>query len=335
MEAYAIMDEILHLNRGSGVVVDTESGRDKDVSFGRDDGLFGRVLCIGIGPTDVSHEHHVYVFADSCFGIDEVTGDDLTFINKRKMVDLLCKCGVIAQNGKYDAGVLMSFLDHDVPFPLVDDTMLASYACYEVRGIHGLEYMGQELLGSPDWKDEVKEYINKEEGYGAIPRHILNRYNAYDVHATRLLKSYFRNLISSKGLDEFYSWLIGTVSPMLTIVERNGMGWDHERSKEIEADLTEQIDHLEELLPFNPRSWQQVMAYLLDHGIRTDSTDEDHLKVILEQPDHKVKPEVKDTIKLVLDVRALSKKRGTYVTGPDEKATQDGRVHTTYLIHGN
>ena len=335
LEANALMDEIIRLNKGSGVVVDTESGRDKDVSFGRDDGLFGRVLCIGIGPTDVSHEHHVYVFADSCFGIDDVTDDDLTVANKLKMVKLLCECGVIAQNGKYDAGVLMSYLDHPVPFPLVDDTMLASYACYEVRGIHGLDYMGQELLGSPDWKDEVKEYITKEEGYGAIPRDILNRYNAYDVHATRLLKSYFRNLISSKGLDEFYSWLIGTVSPMLTIVERNGMGWDHERSKEIEAALTKEIDLYEELLPFNPRSPKQVTEWLEENKILTDSTDEAHIKLLLEQPDHKVKPDVKEILNTILKARGVSKLRGTYVTGPDEKATADGRIHTTYLIHGS
>jgi hypothetical protein len=65
--AHGVMEEIIALNRGNGVVVDTESGWDKDNSYGRDDGEFGRVLCIGIGPTDVSHEHHVYIFADSCF----------------------------------------------------------------------------------------------------------------------------------------------------------------------------------------------------------------------------------------------------------------------------
>jgi len=176
--AYAKMQEIIALNRGHGVVVDTESGRDKDVSFGRDDGLFGRVLCIGIGPMDVSHEHHVYIFADSCFGFDQVTIDDYSIINKQKMVELLLTCGVIAQNGKYDVGVLMAFLNCAIPFPLLFDTMLASYALYEVGGIHGLDYMGQELLGAPDWKDVVKPYVTKDEGYGAIPRPILYKYNA-------------------------------------------------------------------------------------------------------------------------------------------------------------
>lgn len=343
--ANAIMNEIIGLNKGHGVVVDTESGRDKDVSFGRDDGLFGRVLCIGIGPTDVSHEHHVYVFADSCFGPDDITDDDFSLVNRLKMIQLLNKCGVIAQNGKYDEGVLMSFLDHDYPFPLVDDTMLASYACYEVRGIHGLDYMGQELLGAPDWKSVVDEYVNKEEGYGAIPRKVLYKYNAYDVHGTRLLRSYFSNLLERRGLTKFYRWLVDTVSPMLTIVEKNGMGWDHERSKKIEAALTQEIEELEDQLPFlpnddegkpwiqlNPRSWQQVLKYLELHSIRTDSTDEDHLTRIIE--DRKVPGHVKDVLTLILKCREVSKLKGTYVTGPADKVTDDGRIHTSYLIHG-
>jgi hypothetical protein len=250
LTAFHLMDEIIHLNRGHGVVVDTESGRDKDISFGRDDGLFGRVLCIGIGPTDVSHEHHVYVFADSCFGPDDIIEEDFADLNKRKMAELLLECGVIAQNGKYDVGVLMSYLNHDTPFPLLFDTMLASYACYEVGGIHGLDYLGQELLGAPDWKDVVKPYVTKDEGYGAIPRDILYQYNAFDVHATRLLRSYLAGLVERRGLTDFLAWLTGTISPMLTIVERNGMGWDHNRSKEIEQELTQEIDRLEEQLPF-------------------------------------------------------------------------------------
>ena len=346
LTAFHIMDEIIHLNKGHGVVVDTESGRDKDVSFGRDDGLFGRVLCIGIGPTDVSHEHHVYVFADSCFGPDDVIEEDFTDLNRAKMVELLLACGVIAQNGKYDVGVLMSFLNHDTPFPLLFDTMLASYACYEVGGIHGLDYMGQELLGAPDWKDVVKPYVTKDEGYGAIPRDILYKYNAFDVHATRLLKDYLANLVERRGLTGFLEWLTSTVSPMLTIVERNGMGWDHDRSQEIEQELTQEIDRLEALLPFlpqeddeepkklNPRSWQQVLKYLESFHIRTDSTDEDHLKALVDLPDRKVSLEVKATIKLILACRGVSKARGTYVTGPAAKVTADGRIHCSYLMHG-
>lgn len=340
--AHDLMREIIILNKDHGIVVDTESGRDKDQSYGRDDGLFGRVLCIGIGPTDVSHEHHVYVFADSCFGIDSATGDDFSVPNRELMTRMLNVCGVIAQNGKYDVGVLMKFLNYPEPFPLDFDTMLASYACYEVGGIHGLDYMGQEVLGSPDWKDEVKEYITKEEGYGAIPREILYRYNAYDVHATRLLRAHFEDLLDRRGLTDFFSWLCKTVSPMLTLVESHGMGWDHERSKEIETALTKEIEELEERLPFvtvkdeeghlNPRSPKQVTEWLEEQSVRTDSTDEAHIKVMLE--DRKIKPHVKEVLNLLLKCRAVSKMRGTYVTGPAAKVTEDNRIHTSYLMHG-
>jgi len=70
----------------------------------------------------------------------------------------------------------------------------------------------------------------------------------------------------------------------------------------------------------------------LDQGIRTDSTDEAHIKFMLE--DKRVKESVKEVLRLLLKVREVSKLRGTYVTGPAAKATADGRIHTSYLIHG-
>lgn len=317
---HTIIDRIHKLNKGAGIVVDTESGRDKDESFGRDDGIFGRVLCIGIGPTDPTDQDVVYVFPD------EVLAHAHT---RAKFRDMLNECGIIAQNGKYDIGVLMSFLDQSEPFPLLDDTMLASYSLYEVGGIHGLEYMGQEVLGTPDWKSEVKPYITKEEGYGSIPREILYRYNAFDVHATRILCEYFKVRISEQDLDRIYKFLL-RVSHMLTKVEARGIQFDTSVAKRLIEEFDAEIQELEGQLPFNPRSWQQVKAWLSEHNIETESTDEDHLIAIR---DHKRTPQiVREKVDLILKARGVSKMKGTYVTGPLEKMTKAGRVHTTFTL---
>lgn len=308
---------------GEPVVVDTESGRDKDTSYGRDDGPYGRILCIGVGPTSIDNEHDVVVFADSVLANYEV---------RRTLSNLFKRVGLVTQNGKYDVGVLMNYLDEEEPFPLTDDTMLASYCLYEVGGIHGLKYMGVELLGTPNWDDEIKPYISKDQGYATIPRDMLYRYNAYDVHVTRILRGYFSNLIEEQGMVRLYRWLVDRVSPMLTKVEARGMGFDLERSKELEIEYADEIEYLEGKLPFNPRSWQQVKAWLLERGIDTPSTDEEHLTRIA---DHKRTPdEVRDTAQLILDSRGVSKLKGTYVDGPQKKLTVAGRVHTSYLIHG-
>lgn len=352
-EASKILYEILQLNKGEGIVVDTESGRDKDTSFGRDDGPYGRVLCIGIGPTDPKYQDTVFVFTDDIF-----TYPTQAVRVKKQLAKTLRECGIIAQNGKYDVGVLMNFLDEEEPFPLVHDTMLSSYACYEVGGIHGLKYMGQEVLGCPDWDSEIKPYITKDEGYGSIPREMLYRYNAFDVHVTRLLYGYFSNLIEERGLSRFNSWLTHRVSPMLTKVESRGMGFDCEEARRTQETLASDIERLEAQLPrftvtkkkkrvkdkkpyfeyweeeiqLNPRSPMQVTEWFAQQGIRTPSTDEAHLKVMLDNkrmPDH-----VKEVIRTLLEVRGVSKLKGTYVDGLLDKVTEAGRIHTSYLIHG-
>lgn len=340
-DAFHKLEEIRLLNKGEGIVVDTESGRDKDTSFGRDDGPFGRVLCIGIGPTDPVNEDTVYVFSDEALSQPQV---------RAQLCRTLNDCGIIAQNGKYDVGVLMTYLDQEEPFPLEFDTMLASYCLYEVGGIHGLEYMGVEVLGTSDWKEVVKPYLQSEEGkemgYAAIPRDVLYKYNAFDVHVTRLLKGYYSNLIEEQGLNRLNNWLTHRVSPMLTKVEARGMGFDLERSVEIGTELEYQIEELREQFPYfdytlkkgtknvqlNPGSWQQVMQWLLQHGIRTESTDEDHLKAIVDS--RKCPEEVKPIVELILETRGVSKLKSTYVDALQNKLTSAGRVHTSYLIHG-
>jgi uracil-DNA glycosylase family 4 len=335
-EAYETMEKILTLNKGEGVVVDTESGRDKDTSFGRDEGPYGRVLCIGIGPTDPANEDTVYVFTDSVLG-NSFHGTAL----REKLRELLNECGIIAQNGKYDIGVLMNYLEQDTAFPLLFDTMISSYVCYEVGGIHGLKYMGQELLGTPDWDSEIKPYISKDQGYATIPRDMLYRYNAFDVHVTRILKGYFQNLVEENGLTKLNNWLTRRVSKMLTLVESRGMGFDLQRSEQLAAQLEIEIAEYEEKLPFNPRSPKQVTEWLQEHmpmvgnpptPFRVESTDVDHVKELLS---HRRTPdEVKETLRILLEARGVSKVNGTYVVGLQKRITAAGRIHTSYLIHG-
>lgn len=318
--------------RGVVPVVDTESGRDKDNSYGRDDGAYGRVLCVGVGPED---SDDVFVFSD------EALWDRTT---KREMREWFHETGVIMQNGKYDVGVLMSYLNSPTAFSLDFDTMLASYCLNETGGIHGLKYMGQEILGAPDWDSAIKNFINKTEGFGAIPRPLLYKYNAFDVHVTRLMKRYFKPLLQQQGLMELHDFLCKGISRMLVDVETRGIGFDLEISKEIEAELTEEIDKIDSQLPLNPRSVKQIKEYFFDNGVKDyvrddageiqGSTDEDTLKFLLDRSDKFVPVHVKQTIEGILASRKVSKLRGTYVTGLQAKLTNRGTIHPSFLIHG-
>lgn len=346
-EALEAISLLTKSNRDYGLIVDTESGRDKDTSFGRDDGVYGRILCIGIEGPAQETDDHVYIFTD--------------YVLKSKAVrdalrTALYECGSIMQNGKYDVAVLMKFLDcpPNSPLPLLFDTMLGSYCLNEFAGVHGLEYMGMEILGAPDWKHVVAPYLkaNKKIGkvannYADIPRDILYKYNAFDVHVTRMVYSYLNAFIDEQGLNRLNNFLL-RLSKMLVLVENRGMGFDYQVSKEIEAELDLELDARKELFPYslmkandkkkrtltrlNPNSWQQILFYLSNSQIHSDSTDENRLKEIIEHPE--VPQPVKDTLNLVLEYRKHNKQKGTYVTGLQEKVTEAGSIHPSFLIHG-
>lgn len=98
------------------IEVDTESGAEKDESFG---GGINEVLCIGMW---FEFSQQVIVF----------TPLSLDKFNRRLLGELLTRRGIVAQNGKYDVvHCLNDYLSVDedtlLDIPVVFDTMLAHY----------------------------------------------------------------------------------------------------------------------------------------------------------------------------------------------------------------
>ena len=317
--AQEAIQKIRKLNAGQGVVVDTESGNDKDSAYGNTH--LANLLCVGIGPLDPSNYHTVYVFTQECFQYDRI---------KIALANMLRDCGVIAHNGKYDLGVLNAALDVDQPLPLLFDTMLAHYALDERGGIHGLKYLATEFLGTPDYEAEIKPYIVGG-NYGTIPSEILHTYNAYDVHATRLLYAYFSDQIESQGLTKITQHL-HRVSGMLGIVESRGLGFDQEYSDQMESRLLEEQAGVEASIPFNPRSPVQVKKYFAEFKIKLPNTREETLSHLVDKlPDGAI---TKVMVERILSARGYTKMLSTYVTGLQEKVTDAGTIHPSFLLHG-
>jgi uracil-DNA glycosylase family 4 len=314
---FDVVNKIMILNRGEGVVVDTESGNEKDSSYGNVH--LENLLCIGVGPLDPSNQDTVYVFTDELL---ELPG------KKDFLARMLQTCGVIAHNGKYDIGVLQAALD--IELPLVFDTMLAHYAIDERSGLHGLKYLATEFLGCPDYEAEIKPYIVGG-NYATIPRETLYKYNAFDVHATRLLYSYFSEEINSRGLTRILAHLHRS-SNTLTRIESRGIGFDQDYSDRIEERLLAEQQRVEESIPFNPRSHIQVKKYFNEMGIILPNTQEETLEL--------VKTKIPEThlarvmIERILTARGYTKMLSTYVTGLQEKVTANGTVHPSFLLHG-
>jgi uracil-DNA glycosylase family 4 len=333
----------MHVPKDNLIFLDIETSREKDISYGNIH--MNRVLCVGIGPED---SDIVYVFTEECFK------NPLFRVEFIKMLEA-CKIG--AQNGKFDLGALRAYLGYpDFEGPkLSEDTMLQSYALHEYAGVHGLEYMGMELLGTDDWKHVIHPYLKGSTGkgptdYANIPPDILHKYNAFDVHATRLLHRYFDREIDARGLRKAYEFML-RVSNMLQFVEPRGLGFDSEYSQELADQYAEERKDLERGLPtvcdpeakgkhlriphkLNVDSPDQVHKYFKDAGIDLDDTEADTLKTLLGEPTARVPDEVKATTQLILDIRAITKMDGTFVTGLRKKTTPEGTVHPSFLIHG-
>lgn len=321
--------------------LDIETSREKDISYGNIH--MNRVLCVGIG---IQGDDAVFVFTEECFEDPIFRGQFVHFLKTNPLG---------AQNGKFDLGALRAYLGYpDFEGPqLAEDTMLQSYTLHEYGGVHGLEYMGMELLGTPDWKHDITPYLKGPDGrgpidYANIPQDILHKYNAFDVHVTRLLHRYFSNQIKERGLEDAYRFML-RVSNMLTLVEPRGLGFDTAYSQALADRLQAEREDLERGLPIvcNPEakgkhlrvphplnvdSPDQVKKYYDDAGIKLENTEADTLNLLLDDP--KTPEDVKTTTRLILDIRAITKMDGTFVTGLRKKTTAEGTVHPSFLIHG-
>lgn len=255
----------------------------------------------------------------------------------------------IWHNGKFDTKF---FWAADIPCRVDEDTMLLSYALDETKGIHDLEQLASDILGMPDWKFMIKEYLGKGKTYADIPKPILYDYAARDISGTAQIFPIMRNWVRSDPLlEKLYTRTLIPMSKYMARIEMKGMQPDLEQVKKMDIEKSAIADRLE--LEFNshaiaagfgalnPRSPKQVGSFLYDTlGLRDprkpkrrpDSTDEDTLITLT-----KVAGSTElahPAVKTLLQYREVQKGLSTYVRSIPAHVGADGRIHTSYLIHG-
>jgi len=309
---------------GRPLAVDIETRVDKDTAY--EHASQYDLLCIGIS----SGEGTVVIpgeFLDAG-GVGE------------RLRDLFGTARLIAQNGKFDIPALWRYQPGAT---LWFYTMLASYALDErTSGIHSLDYMGQEHLGAPNWKADIKQYTKGSGDYGRIPRDILHRYNAFDVACTYQLYELFNTRLDDKGLRDLHDFLV-RASNALMRVEDEGVAIDTAYLEQLDRDFSARLSTLEAQLSqwvANPRSPKQVTASLSTLGITTPSTDVSHLQQIQSRMDDYISTNravekaqvVLEFTNTLLDYRHWHKLHSTYVEGI-KKRLYKGRIYTTYKLH--
>lgn len=257
-------------------------------------------------------------------------------------------------NGKFDISRLKAMTGIDARID--EDTMLLHYTGYnEIRGTHGLEYLAQLYLDAPDWGGEldlVKRKVCREKkirlsefNYAMFPHKDLVDYAFIDGIATYRLYKLFKKSFPKKS--EFIYYKLIEASNVFAEIELTGVYADKEMIDFLANNLEEELKEIEENIrdltkdiwqpkdymtkmgaksateEFNPNSPNQVRYVFQRLGHTLENTSEATLKKIDE-------PLAKEILRL----RHNTKYRKTYVYGLAQEIEKDGRIHTSFNLHG-
>ena len=234
-------------------------------------------------------------------------------------------------NGKFDVSFMRAYgfrsgVDHD--------TMLMSYTMEERKGFHDLEQVAGDEIGAPDYKNMLKPYLpNKKSSYRLIPKPILYKYLALDVRNTKQMSvRMYKRILADEKNHVLYHEVLLPASELLSHVEKNGIRVDFVRVAENTIYYKELIAVEEEIIhqiagaPVNPRSPIQMADLLygkLKLSNRVSGTDVEVLKKLPQHP----------AVVALMAHRKLSKAYGTYCKNLHNQVSDDGKVHSTFLLH--
>lgn len=298
------------------VVIDIETGVEKDNSF--DHPSEYDLLCVGIA----FGKGKAVVIGENALRHDGV---------RDELRRLLSATKIIAHNGKFDLAGLRNVCGRQA---LWFDTMLASNCLDERPGHHGLKQLSIERLGAPDYEADIRDYVPRGGNYANIPRDVLYKYNAYDVVCTWDLYELFAAEMAELDWQKL-DFIVAAANAIIEL-ELNGIHFDVAYNQQLTEKYTAVLEDLENKMTalvgyyVNPRSPKQLLDYYATQALALPKTDADLLKALLE----KIDGEVKEFTQLLLEHRRQAKLYGTYVKGLAKRVTAEGKVFTTYTLHG-
>lgn len=276
-----------------------------------------------------------------------------------KFQELFNKKIVIFHNAKFD----LAFFHYHFKwvFPRYEDTMLLHYALNEEPGTHGLKSLALRYTDYGDYEAPLYEFIEeyrKKHGvlkddfsWEVIPFETMYPYASIDSVVTFLLFCKFKPAVTAnKRLDWVYNNILIPGCSALIDMQDNGVPFDKTRlfkgQKMMQTDIDEAVEKLykHEVIKkfeefqgkeFNPNSTQQLRKLLFDFvglkptgkktGTQADSTDKEVLEELGKE--HEIP-------RLILDIRARSKIKNTYLDKIIPALDRDSRLRTNFNIHG-
>jgi DNA polymerase-1 len=217
------------------------------------------------------------------------------------------------------------------------DTMLAHYLTDEEKGTHDLEQLALLYTTMLPWKRD----------FDSRDTDALCKYNCKDVDATWRVRNHL-----DTELTHAQRWLLKEIliplGHVLMEMEYAGVYVDDENLELLGKHLDGKIDEVMQDIHKIP----EVQAYELNENTAFNVDSRDHLALIMEkyfkfpciQKTAKGKYSTRANVLAALSdrpfiqhvqkMRGLSKLKGTYYEGIKRKRHLDGRLHTSFLIHG-
>jgi len=263
--------------------------------------------------------------------------------------------------GKFDITRLLYLENLDARVD--EDTMLYHFArINDVKGTHGLKELGQIYVQAPPWEDELeaikKTYCSKNKilleafSYDLFPKETLFEYLALDCLVTYRLFTVFKQL-GVKGTDWAYQLII-KASNTFRDIETTGVQLDLDFLEVLDKKMSVELTYLnqelssrflsvwqpqkyvsetgakKEPVQFNPNSSMQLCWVLSKlTGKRVSSTNVEALQLL--ESDN---TENNKTLQLLNKQRRLSKEYNTYVESYKKLVCEDGRIRSSFLLHG-
>lgn len=254
----------------------------------------------------------------------------------------------IWHNGKFD----ISFLHSTGLAARVDeDTMLMHYALDESRGTHDLKQLSGDLLGAPDYKKELRRYLPRvSDSFSLVPRPVLYRYQARDADCTyQIYHILRRQLEKTPSLVRLYEELLIPASAFLRRVESRGMWVNQEYMNALETTLEGRLANQHDSILREVERYWDPEAYSRETGAKTAPAEFNpgsplQLRWVLRKNLRRDIPSTREEILVklpksplvtaLLGYRETAKALSTYIKGIRNEIDPDGRVRSTYLLHG-
>ncbi len=249
-----------------------------------------------------------------------------------------CKAKWSGHNAKFDRNFMLYELGVPVHFSF--DSMLAHYLLDERGGVHGLKEICATTFGAPDWESELKSQLKllKSDNYDDIPKELLYKYAALDGYWTARLTRHLSGKLRKypKLLDVMLNVMV-PAAEAYSNAEVRGVTFDMESQQELlpvyEQSARDLEQELHEIagLRFNPRSPAQTSNILYRvcavPPVEGMEGSTDTKGVLIKRRGYPI-------VDKLIEYRAVNTLYTRYVKGLAEKVGADGRIHTSYLLHG-